>query len=63
MSSLTIPNNECLQYIYVQAESLKIVESLSLSNLPELIFFITEVNSFYKTTSLSMLRCLYERIE
>ena len=54
MSSLTISNNECLQYIYVQAESLKNIGSLSLSNLPNLILIITEYLSFSETSGLTL---------
>ena len=54
MSSLTISNNECLQYIYIQSNSLQKIGSLSLSYLPELIMFITENQSFCYTTSLAL---------
>ena len=52
--SLSISNNNCLQYIYIQTDSLKSVDSLSLSSLPELEWFITEYDSFKYTTSLSL---------
>ena len=52
--SLTISNNNCLQYIYIQTDSLKSVDSLSLSSLPELEWFITEYDSFRYTNSLSL---------
>ena len=51
--SLSISNNNCLQYIYIQTYSLASVSSLSLSSLPELEWFITE-RSFYYTTSLTL---------
>ena len=51
--SLTISNNNCLQYIYIQTDSLKSVDSLSLSSLPELEWIITDY-SFRETTSLSL---------
>ena len=54
MSSLTISNNECLQYIYVQQSSLYKIQSLSLSNLPELVFIITEGSDFHNTYSLTL---------
>ena len=54
MSSLTILNNECLQYIYVQAKSRKNIRSLSLKSLPKLVLIITESLSFHKTTSLTL---------
>ena len=52
--SISISNNTCLQYIYIQAGSLKSMNSLSISSLPELEWFITEDNSFYSTTSLTL---------
>ena len=52
--SLSISNNTCLQYIYIQRSSLKNINSLSISSLPELEWFITESDSFYKTTSLTL---------
>ena len=52
--SLTISNNTCLQYIYIQADSLKSVNSFSISSLPELEWFITEYDSFKYTNSLSL---------
>ena len=52
--SLSISNNNCLQYIYIQTDSLKSVDSLSLSSLPELEWFITEYDSFRYTNSLSL---------
>ena len=54
MSSLTISNNECLQYIYIQTYSLKEIRSLSISNLPELVMFVTEYDSFYETTRITL---------
>ena len=62
ISRLTIPNNECLQYIYVQAESLEEIRSLSLSNLPELILIITENRSFHETRSLILSSIFYLKI-
>ena len=52
--SLSISNNNCLQYIYIQGGSLIYINALSLSSLPELEWFITEYDSFYKTTSLTL---------
>ena len=52
--SLSISNNNCLQYIYIQTYSLASVSSLSLSSLPELEWFITEYHSFSSTTSLTL---------
>ena len=52
--SLSIANNNCLQYIYIQYRSLKNIAILSLSSLPELKWFITEDASFRYTTSLSL---------
>ena len=52
--SLSISNNNCLQYIYIQSDSLENINSLSVSSLPELEWFITEYWSFYKTTSLTL---------
>ena len=52
--SLSISNNNCLQYIYIQVGSLKYLNSLSISSLPELEFFIVESNSFYTITSLTL---------
>ena len=52
--SLSISNNNCLQYIYIQTDSLKSVDSLSLSSLPELEWFFTEYDSFKYTNSLSL---------
>ena len=51
--SLSISNQNCLQYIYIQYGSLMNVNSLSISSLPELEWFITE-NSFEYTTSLTL---------
>ena len=52
--SLSISNNTCLQYIYIQVGSLKYINSLSFSSLPELEWFIVESNSFYTITSLTL---------
>ena len=52
--SLSISNNTCLQYIYIQRSSLKNINSLSISSLPELEWFITESDSFYEITSLTL---------
>ena len=52
--SLSISNNTCLQYIYIQYRSLESIKSLSLSSLPELKWFIIEDKSFYETTSLTL---------
>ena len=52
--SLSISNNNCLQYIYIQYGSLKYLNSFSISSLPELDFFIVESNSFYTITSLTL---------
>ena len=52
--SLSISINNCLQYIYIQVGSLKYINSLSLSSLPELEWFIVESKSFYSTTSLTL---------
>ena len=52
--SLSISNNTCLQYIYIQSGSLKNINSFSISSLPELKWFITESESFYETTSLTL---------
>ena len=52
--SLSISNNTCLQYIYIQSGSLKNINSFSISSLPELKWFITEYDSFQYTTSLSL---------
>ena len=52
--SLSISNNTCLQYIYIQVGSLKYINSLSISSLPELEWFIVESNSFYTITSLTL---------
>ena len=57
--SLTISNNNCLQYIYIQASSLVSVDSLSLSSLPELEWFITEYHSFQLTKSLTLSSIFY----
>ena len=52
--SISISNNTCLQYIYIQSDSLQNINFLSLSSLPELEWFITGQESFYKTTSLTL---------
>ena len=52
--SLSISNNTCLQYIYIQSGSLKNIDSLSISSLPELEWFIVESISFSSTTSLTL---------
>ena len=52
--SLSISNNTCLQYIYIQSGSLKNINSFSISSLPELKWFITEYESFYETTSVTL---------
>ena len=52
--TLSISNNSCLQYIYIQSESVRNINSISLSSLPELEWFIIEEYSFYSTTSLTL---------
>ena len=52
--SISISNNNCLQYIYIQSGSLKNIDSLSISSLPELEWFIVESISFSSTTSLTL---------
>ena len=52
--SLSISNNNCLQYIYIQGGSLIYINALSLSSLPELEWIITEYTSFQETTSLTL---------
>ena len=52
--SLSICNNTCLQYIYIQSGSLENINSVSISSLPELEWFITEYSSFSSTTSLTL---------
>ena len=52
--SLSISNNTCLQYIYIQSGSLQNIIFLSLSSLPELEWFITEFGSFRETTNLTL---------
>ena len=52
--SLSISNNNCLQYIYIQGGSLIYINTLSLSSLPELEWIITEYTSFHETTNLTL---------
>ena len=52
--SLSISNNNCLQYIYIQTDSLENINSLSLSSLPVFEWFITECLSFWQTRSLTL---------
>ena len=51
---LTFFNNSCLQYIYVQAGSLENIQTLSITNMPNLEWFIVEDYAFYNTTSLTL---------
>ena len=43
-----------VQFIHIQEDSFKNISSLTISNLPELKWFITEYESFYFTTSLTL---------
>ena len=43
-----------IQFIHIQGDSFDNISSLTISNLPELIFLIVESWSFRQTTSLTL---------
>ena len=43
-----------VQFIHIQEEAFKYISSLTISNLPELIFLIVESGSFSSTTRLTL---------
>ena len=52
--SLVISNDNCLQYIYLQDNTLSSIQFITLSNLTNLSTFTTGEDSFYYTTSLTL---------
>ena len=51
---LTISNNTCLQYIYIESETLRNINSLILNSLPNLEMFITEGYSLHDTSDIQL---------
>ena len=52
--SIIISNNTCLQYIYIEASSLRNINSLVLTSLPNLELFISEDYSLNNVSNLTL---------